>query len=269
MNTSILSSESKQTVLQNILFQEEFNLIATACRAQRLHLTAIKGISFFGRIYNLAERSMTDIDILIAPENLRALRYILKEHGYNERSEEKWEFNHYKTLFVKNSMGLEIIFEVHTQLLSNPSLDVWSTIPQQNYYVLSPIDELVYLAYHYAYQHTLLHSKWLHDIYLLSTHHPECWNKDVWELAKTKQLQSALTATAHALNCKYNLNIPIPYSTKKVFFEKLIDLDFIDHSEKYPGKYYVAKHLVKDSFSAAIRYDLKWLYFNFKKRFLK
>lgn len=268
MNTEPLCSSTKQTVLQNILFQEEYSILEMECRKKNISLTALKGISFLGRIYSVAERSMTDIDIYISPESHDSVRKILLNMGYLERVEAKWEFNYFKSLYVKYHLGLEIVFEVHTQLLPNRALDHWQTIPFKNSNILEPVDEILYLAYHYAHQHTLLHPKWLHDIYKLSEQTPELWNSEIWLRAKSKQIHSALLLTALSLNCKYQLNIETPHSAKKYFVGSLINKEFLETAEKHPKKYYVAKHLAKDSLWKAFSYDIKWIVFQFKNRFL-
>lgn len=267
MNTESLSSKNKQTTLQNILFQEEYSKLASYCEEKNIRLTAIKGISFLGRIYNASERSMTDIDVYVHANDYPSIKNILLDMGYFERAEDKWEYNFFKTLFIKYHLGLEIVFEVHTQLLPNPALDQWMTIAHGNSTILEPVDELIYLSYHYAQQHTLLHPKWLHDIYVLSKQSPHLWNSTIWSRAKSKQLQAALLFTALSLNCKYHLHIQTPSSLKKYFIGHLINKEFLDGADKFPKKYYVAKHMTKDSLMSALSYDFKWVIFQLKKRF--
>lgn len=269
MNNELLSSNQRTTTLQNILFLDEFNHIADACTVAGINLVALKGISLIGRIYDASERSMTDIDVLITPEELASLKKILLERGFLERFEEKWSANDFKFIFYKFHMGLEIVLEVHTQLIADQKRDHWHFIKHKNYKILAPQDEILYLAYHYAHQHTLLKAKWLHDIYLLSIASHGLWNKSLWTRAKDKGIFSALLFTTHALNRKYYLKLSYPYSLKNRIAKPLLNLEFIENPDHFAYKYYVTKHIVKDSLTQAIAYDIQWLYFTIKKRFAK
>ncbi|MCC6137133.1 MAG: hypothetical protein IT287_00750, partial [Bdellovibrionaceae bacterium] len=186
-----------------------------------------------------------------------------------ERFEEKWSANFYKYVFFKFHLGLEIVLEIHTQLIAEPRYDHWSFVPFNNHLILAPQDELLYLAYHYAHQHTLLKPKWLHDIFLISKKSPELWTDKIWQRAADKQLYSALLLTAQALKIKYKMSILIPTTIKSLFTNKLLSLDFIENPDRFPIKYYVTKHTVKDSFLKALAYDFRWTYFFIKKRLFK
>lgn len=262
-----MSSDSKLITAQNILFQSEFSAIADACRKENISVIALKGISFFDRIYNSAERSLTDVDILIRREDLEGLCIILRTQGYQERKEQKWSENSFKYIFYKFHLGLEIVLEVHTQLLADKKNDQWEHVPFKNFRILAPQDELLYLAYHYAHQHTLLKLKWLHDIFLLTKKSPELWNETLWKMAKIKKLHSALLFTAHALNSKYSTQITLPKSFKLSVMRPLMTIEFIENPYHFSVKYYVTKHAVKDSLLKALIYDLRWIYFVIKKRF--
>lgn len=242
--------------------------MADACEISGISLVALKGISFFGRIYNSSERSLTDIDVLVQPDDYTTLKNILLVRGYTERQEEKWGANNFKFIFFKIHLGLEIVFEVHTQLLADSKRDHWHFIKHKNFRILSPQDEILYLAYHYAHQHTLLKPKWLHDIYLLAITSHGLWNKALWTRAKDKGIFSALLFTTHALNKKYYLKLSYPYSFKNRIAKPLLNLEFIENPDKFAYKYYVTKHIVKDSLIQALLYDVGWLYFTVKKRFV-
>lgn len=269
MNIALLSSESRTIAAQNILFLDAFRSIADQCEASHIPLVALKGISFFGRIYNPSERSLTDIDLLIAPEHFPDLKHILEEQGYVERLEEKWGANDFKTIFTKTLMSLEIVLEIHTRLTPDLPYHAWHRISHQNFEILSPQDELLYLAFHYAGQHTLLKTKWLQDIYLLSRNRPDMWNPHLWERATDLGVSSSLLFCAKALNVVYGFKAFTPSSARKYIAHSLLSLDFLENPTGHFFRYMLVKHLVKESLLKALTYDIQWFSFAVKQWFYR
>lgn len=270
MNKEFLSIKNKNVTLQNILFQNEFSVLQNQCLLQNIPLIPIKGISFFNRIYNSSERTLTDIDVYTPLSSLARLREILSSEGYVERQEDKWSATLHKVIFTKYRFDLEITLEVHTQLLANKCVDSWNFIfDNSKHPLLAPMDEILYLSYHYAEQHTLLHPKWLHDIYLLTHKSPFLWTKQLWIQATEKHLCSSLVFTAVALNTKYKMNIEIPKTLKSFLAQFLVTTTFIENPNHYRWKYFLIKHLTKDSLFSALHYDLGWVIFFAQQRIKK
>lgn len=258
-----------QRLLQNVLFLNELHQIDNHCQEQGLpRPVALKGISFLNRIYKVDERAMTDIDLLIEKKDLAIFRLVLQQHGYIERMDAKWRADNYKYIFCKNVGSLQVTMELHTQLypLSLPQYR-WTTHDSSHgVQTLTLIEEILYLSYHYAYQHTFLKKFWLEDIYRLSNNQ-KIWTTDLWQRAKDMGLLHALSFTAHALNCSYAMNIEIPQSNRKFFIRYLLNQDFIDEASKYRLRYYIIKHLTKKTLADAFIYDIYWFLFRIKKRF--
>lgn len=262
----LLNSDMRTTVLQNILFLEEFKVVCELCASLHIPMVALKGISFFGRIYTPAERSMTDVDILIHKKNLPKLRQALADIGFAERKEAKWSANDFKYVFVRHNLSLEIVLEVHTQLTASTSSEQWHYITRDNHFILSPQDELLYLSYHYATQHTLLKTKWLHDIFVITKHRPELWNGTLWDRAHQLAVTSSLHFTAQALKLAYMIDPFTPTSPKRWMASLLLNYDFLEDPTSHQWRYLITKHAVKENLWEALRYDLGWLCFAVKQR---
>lgn len=263
-----LCFSDKNRIAQNLIFQNEYDQIARDCNKKSIFLVPLKGISFFNRIYDFSERQLTDIDLYTTDKDFPALQKLVLSYGYIQTQEEKWRENHHKHCFSKTVMGLEVLLEIHTQLLINKKKDQWNFMETPSGFLLVPQDELLYLCYHYARQHTLLNEKWLQDIYRLCLK-KSLWTPELWSNAKQKDISSALIFTAHALNTKHKMRIDIPRGIKSFFASKLIHLDFIEHSEKYPLRYLTIKHLVKNSLAEALLYNGSWIYSFIKQRLKK
>ncbi len=266
MNSAHLSSEHRTRVLQNVLFISEFEALAESCERAGIPLVGLKGITFFGRIYDSSERDLTDIDVLVPPQHLSALREVLSEMGFVERVEEKWSENNFKFVFTRFHLGLEIVLEVHTQLTSSTTYSDWQNIPYKNYYLLEPADELLYLAHHYAGQHTLLKSKWLHDLYLLSVEQPQLWNAQLWQKAQKLQVLKSLDFTAQALKVAYDFDVERPPEYGSYLARAVLNLEFLEDPSAHFWRYLAAKHLVKESLWQALTYNVQWVYFAIKQR---
>lgn len=257
----------KSRIAQNLIFQSEYDHIARDCNKKAIFLVPLKGISFFNRIYDFSARQLTDIDLYTTEHDFPALKNLVLSYGYIESQEEKWHENHHKHCFSKTVLGLDVLLEIHTQLLINKTKDQWNFVETPSGSLLAPQDELLYLCYHYARQHTLLNEKWLQDIYLLCLKQA-LWTPELWSKAKQKDIFSALIFTAYALNTKYKMQIDIPRGIKSFLASKLIHLGFIEQSEKYPLRYLAIKHFVKNSLAEALLYNWGWIY-SFIKQGLK
>jgi hypothetical protein len=272
LNNESLSSPSEdknifrnKTLLQNILFLQEFKNLDEYCIKNKIpRPIGLKGISLLHRIYKVDERSLTDIDVLYGDEHLPHLHRAFESLGYTYRQESSWFANNYKFIFVKKMYSLEVVFEVHTRLLpTEPREHRWETLPTNNGLSLAPIDEILYLSFHYANQHTFLKTFWLRDIFLLSNQ-TEVWTSDVWTKAKDLGLFPSLVFTAQALNVEYGLMINIPDSLSKYLSMKLINIEFIQNPHRRLLKYYIVKHFTKKNIFSALYYDVFWLLFKIK-----
>ncbi len=272
MNTASLLSDSTQPArtpmitAQNIIFFDEWTSLQKQCHCLSLFIVPLKGISFINRIYDVSQRFMTDIDVYTPQSDLERLKEVLAQMEYSEQQEKKWHENSHKTLFTKKRMGLEIVLEVHTQLVPHCADDQWSFTKESECTLLEAQDELIYLSYHYASQHTLMDVKWLKDIYLLTkTSMP--WEESLWLKARKKNLTHSLLITAQALNLKYNTQIEVPKNLRAKITHQLIDMDFLENATNHKLKYFLIKHLVKPSLAAALLFNLRWLIFFVKNGF--
>jgi len=152
-----------------ILYGERQRLIGdflAACRAQAIEVVLLKGISIAGEFYPEPHwRTMGDVDLLVAPEDLAAAEALLRERGYRQESEQSADFyrtHHHSMPFHLPEAGLWI--ELHTGLfppdepegrLSLFTPAAWrselreSRFAGQPAWRFSPEFQLLYLACHW------------------------------------------------------------------------------------------------------------------------
>lgn len=231
----------------------------------------IKGMSLIPRLYkNPILRRVTDIDLYF-PQDLSPLKLYFQAQGY-EIHEEKWEANDFKLNASKVIDGVLVPFEIHQKLLWENDCD-WKILEGPEGKTLAAEDELLYLSGHLAFQHTFLRVNWLFDIALL-IQRQQHWDQSrldflLQKLNLKNSFSSCLWACQNflAVSVPQNLQKYILRDKKNLLIQKTIKDHFLVQVHQHQVRYYLLKHLLKDSLTQAFNYDILWLKQKFKYEF--
>lgn len=253
----------QQESIKYVLRYEIFNRELKKFLQQFPQAIPLKGMSLIPRIYvNPILRRVTDIDLYLA-QDLAPVRLYLSQQGFTIHGE-KWEANDFKVNASKVIDEVEVTFEIHQELLWKNDCE-WKIIDSNLGKSLAAEDELLYLTGHLAYQHTFLRFNWLFDIALLIQQKPDWDNTRLDFLLQQLSLNNSFSSCLWA--CQHFLHIKLPESLQKyvlsdkknLLIQRTITDDFLLKVSDYPARYYLLKHLLKDSLTQAISYDLLWL----------
>jgi hypothetical protein len=175
----LLAHAYRITWIYNRRLRGELAALLAELRSQGVDVLLVKGIALAGRYYGeIAERPISDIDLLVHPDDVDTCRQMLIRRGYTptpgmEKSSE-WRARVNRALAYHHALGFEV--EIHWALASLPPymasfpLDsIWCRaehieLAGRPARYLSAADELRYLCYHYAAQHQDRRLIWLVDI---------------------------------------------------------------------------------------------------------
>ncbi|MDR0763245.1 MAG: nucleotidyltransferase family protein [Bacteroidales bacterium] len=230
--------------VKNTLFINHFCKILSLCGENCL-IVPLKGISLLFSIYkDNYSRDVSDIDILV-PENnvedlivqLKKLGYVFRNQNINNRKQIKRKFD------MMHADKKYCDLDIHTDLINkkfyrtstgNFTAFAWQRLTKTTYnhqriFLLSPVDEWLYLAQHYCF-HLFSNDKWLRDLYLLQY----CFSyEEITELvalAKQFHFERVVTMVGRYLKNKYSPEaIKIPEMITKKYF-------VFDLLSRKPGK---------------------------------
>ena len=250
--------------------------LGTFVKQKNLKVAILKGFALLPLLYSdLGSRFMSDIDLLLAEEDLDIMERLLLDNGFELLSTQKWERNNFKREYMtKEKNSFSIVIETHSKLFHHRDKQFsWKFENHTIYPFLQLTKEgmLNHLIGHLAFQHTFVKLNWLFDIYLFVRKYQ---NEIVWEEvhsnAKELDLYRSHQMVFWILETTFFLTLD--EKTRSFFklddsllFKKIISNEFLIFEQADPFKYYVIKHLTKDSFIDALKYDCQWL----KTRFLK
>lgn len=261
----------KEEWIKNWLRHQQFLLSLEEIRRalpDAIELSLLKGMALVPDLYHHpGERFMSDIDLLIRPQDLEGIEPVLISLGYQKRNENNWKANHHKQHFTRLAHGIEVTLEFHTQVFAaEPAGHRWrfEKSPVMGYGRLALEDHLVFLSGHIGYQHTFARLMWLLDIHLLIDRHLQAIDWDwVFLRAKNLEMLDSLCLTLTALSQCYQTPIgKIPFQTgisKKIkshMAQAILQPEFLLHPQSW--KYFTIKHLTKDRWLDAFRYDYHW-----------
>jgi hypothetical protein len=233
----------------------------------------LKGATLIEDIYpELGSRPMCDIDFLIRPEQHQCCSEWLLNLGFSQVEIKTWKGDDFKSIFKKKCNGEDIIIEVHTRLFWHTNFDVCHNLQQSKYsgfLKLSLEENIVYLVGHLGFQHTLSKLSWFFDLYYLIDQNKERidW-KRVKKISSQMKLKRSLNLISWILN-KYFFSkqlIPIDYRPS-MRVQRIITTEFLWKDVRPKMGYYLIKHLLKDSFIDALKYDFLWAMSKVKKMF--
>lgn len=223
----------------------------------------IKGMSLIPRFYkNPIIRRVTDID-LFYPYDLTSVKKYFIDHDFLVH-EEKWEANSFKLNASKVIDGIEVPFEIHQKLLWNNHCE-WN--------LLNLEDELIYLCGHLAFQHTFFRANWLFDLAMIINVNPIWDTKRLDYLLENLNLKNSFSSCLWVLENILKIELPIElkkfvlgdYPNKLI--QKILTDDFLIDVTKSPARYYLLKHLLKDTLTQSFTYDILWFKQKLKNEF--
>jgi len=249
----------------NLYYESLLKTLFSDPRAQNLNVTVLKGMSLLKRLYtDRGTRNMADVDLLVAPEDLKSTIELFYAHGYRQVLSPKWERNQFKTLFHKENETGEWVFELHLKLFyQEKSRFSWALEPfeKENEWVgnlssLKKEDQFVHLVGHLAEQHTFLKLSWLVDLDRWLRKHADKMDWDrVQFLCESLRLTRSLDASFYALST--HLETPIPRAFGSVW-SPLLTSEFLISPKSERLRYFTLKHLLKNSMVDSILYDYQW-----------
>jgi len=142
-----------------------FNQIATACTQQNIDIIPLKGIYLSDTLYaDAGKRLMSDIDLLVKPEQAQAMLALLRSMGFSSPEEDS-EFDaasleviHYPPM-VKEGVAVEVHIKLHSDITSYAMspLTIWehaqkATVHGSEVQVMDWYDTLIFCCLH-LYRH--------------------------------------------------------------------------------------------------------------------
>lgn len=201
---------NKNTVARNIVLLEELEKILKKFNEENIKVILLKGCSLLGRVYfNLDEREMEDIDLLIRKKDSSKIESILKELDYQFIPGGDWTFvRKYGEIFPPVVLDLQerIWYIRDTKKIWDKALTV--EIGQVKTKILSAEEEIIFLAAHRVVHHGMYRSGTYHgqldkiclqDIEKVISHYQD---KISWEKIVRKIENYGLTAPVYLIFSK-------------------------------------------------------------------
>lgn len=159
-----LREHYRHTSVRSLYIRSEFARVTKALQAENIEVMALKGIALIGTVYpDAGVREMTDIDLLIRPEQAEHAQEIATGLGYEavgtEAAQERTREVH-RHLPKLHNHDRELSIEIHTHFVSNDSplhfdIDtVWqhaskTTLHGVDVLVPSPEHMVIHLCLHF------------------------------------------------------------------------------------------------------------------------
>jgi len=147
------------TLMRSMRLAAAFQELAKACKQQNINIIPLKGIYLSDALYhNVGLRLMSDIDILVKPEDALACMSVLRNLGYlcheNFEAIENTEVIHYDP-FVRDGVMVEIHIKLHRKIEKydlSPTL-IWqhsleATVHGCPVHVMDVYDTLIFCCLH-------------------------------------------------------------------------------------------------------------------------
>ena len=250
----------------SLLIANELERLGAACANRDLNPGLLKGCALIGDVFSdPGTRFTSDIDIFIDSCDCNSMEKLLIALGYQSVNEPRFWANAYKShRFYEISPDVKVEVELHARVFPNDTgiSWKWKPSPHKGFRALEREDLLVHLLGHLGYQHTFLKLFWLVDIDRLIRCTPElCWDR-VWSLVF--QLNHRRSASAVLWAAQKYLATPIPCAASEKlvstgFWKSLISPGFLVAPKNHKVRYFLLKHLLKDSFLHSLNYDWHWI----------
>jgi len=232
--------------VRNTLLINHFHKILSLCE-ENVPIIPLKGLSLLFSIYKEDyARNVGDMDIFVSENNLETLVSALKKLGYVFkkqninyilRAKGKFDMIHPDKKQYDLDIHIDLItkkfYRNSTGNFTSFALSRLRTIEHngKTIFLLSPVDEWLYLAQHYCH-HLFANDKWLKDLYLLQNGFSDKEIMELVTLAKRFRFERVVTAVHRHLRYKYPQNaIQIPELVIKKHF--VFDRLFRNPNRKY------------------------------------
>jgi len=272
LSTFVLTELKKKYHQQwalNCLLEQELEEIQKRCLEKKIKLVVLKGMALINNLYSdPGLRAISDIDLLVEKKDWDYFKEILIQLGHQDVSCTRWEYNDYKINTSRFVDDIEVVVEGHLHLFKNDNWPMWNKthLGKGDLLGLSLEDNLVHLMGHLAYQHTFLKLTWLLDIFYYLERYENQLN---WELInkKIKHLnhKSSSWASLWCMEKYFGLHFLQKINSanqigllKKFLITMSLSKKLLWYPEKNRFKYYLLKHLLKDSLLESLRYDYYW-----------
>jgi hypothetical protein len=240
MQNTLKENDLEADFARNIILVNQFyklvNLGGTTCR-----VIPLKGISLLLSLYkNNYSRNVGDIDLFVDENQVDDFINKLKATGYSPRNSEthtsrlkskrKFDMVHSDPRYCDLDIHVDLItkkfFRITTGDFTSFALQRLrkTDLKGSTVYLLSPVDEWLYLAQHYCF-HLFSGKKWLSDLYLLQSGFSDKEICELVEIARKYHFERIVTAVSICLKNNYEkekIKIPVIVEKKYCIFELLL-----------------------------------------------
>ena len=179
--------------LHNMLYIKELESLSST----KIPFIVLKGPQLAKDIYNnIALRPFTDIDILIAKNNIPAFHTHLTNHGYTCPNKTFYEKYHFHSLYIKSGK-MPIYLELHWECIDNFILNRIDTRMLLKETGLAPELNLIYLIMHIE-KHAIFNKAFYNTpnladwIFRFPTENKLIWFTDLYELINKSNIDWSL-----------------------------------------------------------------------------
>jgi len=222
----------------------------------------LKGSALLGSIYkDIGSRFMSDIDLLIHPDDFSKVEHSLKNCGYRRIESTKWKANNFKSEWALVIEGTEVCIELHSKLYYHAKNSYEDFIFEKShidgFLKLAKIDQFIHLSTHYVFQHTFQKIYWAFDLYFYATEFITLEDiPALMERSKLFKVTKSTQCSFEIINKFFGTNFPVKSRLK-------ITHDFLWSTNRSSLEYFKIKHQTKDSLLTAIEYDFLNLFSRF------
>ncbi len=210
-----------RTLYTNIILARELTNVLTVFSQHGINAIVLKGVTLAEQLYgNLGLRAVSDIDILVHPENISRAGHLLEEMGYQQFIQsQSWDHPFHEAPYCRQAQ-FPLVIELHRNLddenlISFSQGDIWQRaqpleMQDGEIMVLSPEDNILFLSNHLT-KHTTHLLMLLNDIAELLRKYSK--NLD-WEYIKRTSREWGLeVAVYNSLKWTHKLlGAPVPLS---------------------------------------------------------
>lgn len=219
-----LARQKQNQMLCSLRFSAMFEKIAERCQKEQIRVLPLKGTSLSFTLYrdDPGRRQISDIDFLVQEKDVECLIPILTKLGYVVKNPQMLTQG-----YLENKKKIEFLaknpadpgLDVHTAFIVKKFLGAEVNIPLEELFararmtngtrtsleVLDPIDEWLYLAYHFALHHRFAGLKWLDDLYCATQNLSDEAGNALRKKAEAAGLTTTVNAVLELLERVYGL----------------------------------------------------------------
>ncbi len=269
------NQEWKKQWIHNEIKISELKRLSPKLKQRKISPVLLKGMDLLNRIYtDYGSRFLSDIDLLLTVEELTQLTEILLSDGYEVLQEKKWFGNLNKKTFGKSTCHTQIVIECHTHLFYHLQDDYRQIEPSyiDGYLQLSLNYLFVHLCGHLAFQHNFLKAYWLLDLYyIMEKYHDQLDWQQISDLSKVLKLKQSVLQVLWIMKKYFNYSLTTEMQStfnlrKKHLWKLIINRELLLSGKQGGWRYFILKHLTKDSIVASLKYDILWIVSFFSKK---